>query len=155
MSKVQTVLGPIDSAEMGFTLMHEHVLVGMPGWDLDATFRADRQQAIELASESLAELRELGVQTFVDPCPMELGRDVEVMAEVSRRSGLNIICSTGLYHERAGIPFYMRGRSAEQLTEIYLKEITEGIGDTGIKPGIIKCATATGAVGEHEEKTLR
>jgi phosphotriesterase-related protein len=155
MATVQTVLGPIDSAALGFTLMHEHVVVGMPGWNLDATQTTDRRQVIELASESLSELRALGVQSFVDPCPMELGRDVGILAEVAQRSGLNIICSTGLYNERSGIPVYMRSRSAEYLTDIYLKEIEEGIDGTGIRPGIIKCATGMGAIGEHEEKTLR
>lgn len=155
MATVQTVLGPIDSAELGFTLMHEHVVIGLPGWEFDATYTVNRRQAIELASESLAELRALGVRTLVDPCPMELGRDVSLLAEVAQRSGMNIVCATGLYHERWGIPAYMRLRSAEYLTDIYLKEIVDGIGGTGIRPGIIKCATTTGRIGVHEEKALR
>lgn len=154
MARVNAVLGPIDSADLGFTLMHEHIVIGMPGWDLDATYRPDRKQAIAYASESLAELRSLGVQSLVDPCPMELGRDPEIMAEVSQRSGVQIICSTGLYNERSGIPSYMRSRSTEELMEIYLKELEDGIGDTGIKPGFIKCATGRGAIGEHEARTL-
>ena len=54
------------------------------------------------------------VKTFVDPCAIEMGRDPELMAEVSQRTGMQIVCATGFYKEEAGLPYYWRVRSAEE-----------------------------------------
>ena len=155
MDSVQTVTGPIPTAQLGRTLMHEHVLVAWPGWEMDSTYRFDREAVIQQATEALAELKSLGVDSFVDPCPMELGRNPEVLARVSEDSGVRIICATGLYYERLGIPTYFRQRTIDEIAEIYVREITEGIGGTGIRAGIIKCATGFQRIGKHEEKALR
>jgi phosphotriesterase-related protein len=100
---------------------------------------------------------------MVDPCPMELGRDPEFTAEVADKSGVRIVVATGLYNEALGIPPHFRGLPADDIAEVYVRELTEGIGNTGIKAGIIK--TATGGIpgmtetakkmGVHEEKCLR
>jgi phosphotriesterase-related protein len=155
MVNVQTVLGPVPAQELGRTLIHEHILIGWYGWQDDSTVAFDRAAAIARAAEQMAELRSLGISTLVDPCPIDLGRDVELLAEVSRRSGLNIVCATGLYHEEMGLPPYFRLREVEELTEIFCRELQEGVGRTGIRPGIIKCATGPHEVGPHEEKVLR
>jgi phosphotriesterase-related protein len=91
----------------------------------------------------MAELIDAGFRTFVDPCPIELGRDPELYAEVAQRSGMQIVCTTGFYTEHlgAGLPFYWKARDPEEIAEFYLAELTEGIGTTGIRPGAIKAAT--------------
>ena len=153
---VNSVLGPIPTERLGYTLMHEHLQVGWVGWSLDGAWKGpDAADRLESCTEALAELAARGVKTFVDPCPMELGRDPEFMAQVSSRSGVNIICTTGLYKEDLGIPSYFRQRTVEEITELYVKELSEGIGSTGIKPGLIKCATGAGAITAQEEKVLR
>jgi len=155
MVNVQTVLGPVDSSQLGRTLMHEHVRISWHGWKEDSTVTFDRPGALSRAIDQLSELYALGIRSFVDPCPIDLGRDVEFLAEVSAGSGVNIICATGLYAEEHGFPPYFRMRSIEELTEIYLHELQNGVGATGISPGIIKCATGAEHVGQHEEKALR
>jgi phosphotriesterase-related protein len=155
MQHVNTVTGRIPVDQLGRTLMHEHVLIAWPGWDLDSTYTFDREATIQRATEALKEIKALGVGSFVDPCPMELGRDPEILAEVSAGSGVRIICATGVYYERLGIPVYFRQRTVDELAEIYVREITEGIGGSGIKAGIIKCATGPQRIGRHEEKALR
>lgn len=152
---VNTVLGPIEPEALGLTLMHEHVYIGWPGWDKDSTVRFDREGLIERGARALDELKQVGVQSFVDPCPMDLGRDPLLLAEVSRRSGMNVICATGLYYERLGIPTYFRLRSVDELADLFVHELTVGIGDTGGRAGIIKCATGLDVIGKHEEKVLR
>ncbi len=152
---VNTVLGPISSAEMGKTLIHEHVLSGFPGWFMDSRqppFR--RNEAIERAVDAFQQLHGHGVKTVVDPCPADLGRDVELMAEVSQKSGINIICATGVYTEAMGIPFTMNLLSEEEITEGFIKEIEDGFGDTTIRSGIIKIATGKDVVSDHERKML-
>ena len=134
MAFVQTVLGPIDAAELGPTLMHEHILFSYPGDELDPTGTWTRAEALAVATERMEQLKEHGVKTFVDPCAIEMGRDPELMAEVSQRTGMQIVCATGFYKEEAGLPYYWRVRSAEEVAELYLLEIEKGIGSTGIRP---------------------
>src|SRR5262249_47546984 len=91
--------------------------------------------------DKLQELQAHGCNTIVDPCPMDLGRDVEFIAEVAQRSGHNIILATGVYTEADGIPSTFRTLPTEDILELYVREITEGVGDTGIKAGVVKIAS--------------
>ena len=78
---VQTVTGQCSPGDLGTTLVHEHLLIGYPGWWMDAIApRYVRDEALSRAVDVLQELRDLGVSSFLDPCPMDLGRDVEFMA---------------------------------------------------------------------------
>ncbi len=140
---------------MGKTLIHEHVLGGMPGWYLDNRKPAyQRDEALDRVADAFHEIKSYGVDTIVDPCPMDLGRDVELCAAVADRCRINIICATGVYYEEAGIPWTFKQMPAEEIAEIYIKEITEGIGRTGIKAGVIKIATGDHVVTDYERKVL-
>jgi phosphotriesterase-related protein len=154
MPTVNSVLGPIDTADLGVTLIHEHLLIGWPGWEKDPLVSFDRRVEIDLAVERLQELRSLGVQTFVDPCPIDIGRDIEFAAEVADRSGMHYIAASGMYKEELGMPTHFRQMDVDSLAELYVREITEGIGSTGIHAGVIKVATAA-PITEHEQKNLR
>jgi len=156
MKSINTVTGTISTDKLGATLMHEHLLIGWAGWELDCTApRFERKAALKQATERLKELKDLGLGTFVDPCPNDIGRDVVFMAEVADASGVNIICSTGLYKEDLGSTPYMKQRSVEEIADIYATELTQGVGETGIKAGLIKCATGKDRITEYEEKCLR
>ena len=152
---INTVLGPVKSEDLGRTLVHEHVLIGMPGWFMDARQPAyNRAEAVERAVDAFQELHAHGVKTVIDPCPMDLGRDVELVAEVSRKSGINLICATGAYVEEMGIPWTLAALSEEQIAEGFVKEIERGVQDTGIRCGVIKIATGRGKVSDYERKVL-
>jgi phosphotriesterase-related protein len=155
MKRVQTVLGPVPIEQLGITLMNEHLVIGFPGWVFDPFARFDRRRIANLLIERLRELKALGVSTFVDPCPIELGRNPELAAEVSEGSGVHIICATGLYTNRLGIPVYFRQRSIDEIAEIFVRELTDGIGSSGIRAGLITCATGLNEITQHEEKCLR
>lgn len=156
MKTINTVTGTVNTDKLGTTLMHEHLLVGWAGWELDCKApRFDRKTALKRAVERLKQLKDLGLSTFLDPCPNDIGRDVLFMAEAADASGINIICTTGLYKEDLGNTVYMKQRSADEIAEIYTTELTEGIGETGIKAALIKCATGKDHVTEYEEKCLR
>ena len=156
---VQTVLGPRKASELGKTLVHEHLLIGWPGWEADSPFPFDRKEAIKICVARLEELKSHGVRTFVDPCPADLGRDVEFMAECSQKSGMNVVCTTGLYKEDlGGSHFRFRTAFADiagEVEDLYRREIEEGIGSTGIKAGLIKCATGEHAITPYETTLLR
>ena len=155
LTRIQTTTGTATPAELGRTLMHEHVLVGFPGWELDARApKFKRAEAMARAVDQMHELQGHGVGTFVDPCPMDLGRDVEFLAELSQKSGMRIICTTGAYFEAEGNTYTFRNLPVEEITAIYVQEIEEGINGTPIKAGAVKIATGANQVSEYERKLV-
>lgn len=161
MQSVQTVTGPCAPDQLGQTLMHEHLLVGWPGWEAYAVEdRAARRERLTRCVERMQELRELGVRTLLDPCPIDLGRDVELMAEVAQQSGVRIVCATGLYKEDFGAPAYFKfraqfGDALGEMADLFVRELTEGIGESGIRAGVIKVATSAHRITPYEEMVLR
>lgn len=143
MATVMTVTGPVDAADLGRALVHEHIVISYYGEELDPKRTWKPADTIAIAVDKMAELQAEGFHTFVDPCPIELGRDPELYAEIAQRSGMNIVCTTGFYteHGGSGLPFYWRARDPEEIAEFYVGELTDGIGSTGIRPGAIKAAT--------------
>lgn len=155
MDTVNTVTGACAPDDLGRTLVHEHLLVGYPGWHMDALAKGfQKNEAKAKAVDMLQGLQKYDVKTFVDPCPMDLGRDVEFLAECAEASGIRIICTTGAYFEAEGITFTFSNLPVDDIAAIYEKEITEGIGETGIRAGLIKIATGQGHVSDYERKLL-
>jgi phosphotriesterase-related protein len=153
--KIQTVTGPIGLDQLGRTLMHEHLFIAFPGSEFDPLATFDRSEFVAEAVRRLRQLRiEHGVRTFVDPCPIELGRDAALMREIAEKSEMNVVCTTGFYFEEMGLPVYWRARTVEEIAELYIREITHGIGSTGIKAGAIKVATGAPAITALEHKFL-
>ncbi len=152
---VQTVTGPIELSQLGRTLMHEHLFIAFHGAEFDSAVVFDRPAFIKEAVKRLKELREVhGVRSFVDPCPIELGRDAGMMKEIAEKSEMNVVCTTGFYFEMMGLPIYWRARTPEEIAELYIREITQGIGNTGVKAGAIKVATGAPVITELEMKFL-
>lgn len=157
---VQTVTGTCAPSALGCTLMHEHLIIGWPGWDADtAAAPFDRREAKRLCIDRMLELKALGVSALVDPCPIDLGRDVELAAEVAQASGVHVVCATGLYKEESGAAPYFKFRGAftdsvGEMTEIFVKELTEGIGATGIRAGVIKVATGPRQITPYERNVI-
>ena len=85
MGRANGVLGPIESEDLGFTLMHEHILIC--NWSMRQRFEdwIDIPEAIQNATEEVTQAQALGVGTLVDMTPINLGRDVHVMREVAER----------------------------------------------------------------------
>ena len=159
MATVQTVTGPLESARLGVTLMHEHVITAPAGWQADGFAVATRttRDAVVATLPKLAAMREAGVSTFVDVTPADLGRNVELLVEVSRASGVPIVCATGSY-ARWGLPYFTQQRHewrAEDLAGIYIRDVTEGIGDSGVRAGVIKIATNPPPHSPYEQAALR
>ncbi len=161
MGKVNTVRGPVDAGQLGTTLMHEHVFVRSPevatnwptGWDRDAQ--------VASAVERLQELKAAGIDTIVDLTVVGLGRDIETVQEVAAQVDLNIVVATGLYTYNE-LPHYFDYRSApfrpthvDMLDEFFLHDIEEGIAGTGVRPGILKCATDEPGLTPGVERILR
>jgi len=153
--QVNTTEGPRSATDLGRTLIHEHVAVGYPGWWLDVRQpRYVREEVAARAADFFAKLHDYGVRTVVDPCPMDLGRDVELCALVAQKAGINIVCATGVYTEEMGIPYSFARMEVNEIADIYCREIEDGIARSGIKAGVIKIATGDGHVTDFERKAL-
>ncbi len=153
--QVNTVTGPIGLDQIGRTLMHEHLFIAFSGAEFDPSVVFDRAAFVAEAVKRLTELRTVyGVRTFVDPCPIELGRDAALMKEIAEKSQMQVVCTTGFYFEEMGLPIYWRARTVEEIAELYIREITHGIGNTGVKAGAIKVATGAPVITALEHKFL-
>jgi len=151
MATVNSVLGPLESADLGFTLMHEHVMVSAAGVyrDYPELLGPD---GMERVIAGLAAAKEEGIDTLVDATTLDLGRDAPLLAEASRRTGVQIIACTGWWLD---VPRFFAGVSPDQLARVFVREIEKGIGGTDIKAGILKSASDVAGVTPGEEVVLR
>ena len=148
---VNSVLGPIDSSDLGFTLMHEHIVVMNPSMVQAFPDWFNRQDVLSNAISELRYAKQHGLQTIVDATPINLRGDIRLLKEISEKSGVNIIASTGFFHVEE--PF-LWGWNIDNLVDQLIPEVEEGIQGTDIKPGVIKCASAR-EITPTNEKLLR
>jgi phosphotriesterase-related protein len=156
MPQVQTVLGPVDAAALGRTLMHEHVFVltaevqqNYPGeW-------GDEDARVTDAVRRLRELPKHGIDTIVDVTAIGQGRNIPRVARIARQvPELNIVVATGIYTFDE-VPLFFTRRPPEAMTEFFVRDITEGIAGTGVKAGMLKCAVDEKGLTKGVEQVLR
>lgn len=152
MTTVETVLGPVDATSLGFTLSHEHVLVVMGAENLHYPWRFDWERTRAKFVHELSEAKAGGVDSIIDLTTPDLGRDVAFVREVARAAGINIVVATGIWRD---VPRSFWERSLDTIADIFVREIEVGIGDTGIKAGVIKVANDAEGVTPEAERVLR
>ncbi|WP_215224521.1 phosphotriesterase family protein [Echinicola shivajiensis] len=137
---VQTVNGTLNIDTSKVWLSHEHLLVDFIGADSIQDDDWDDTEVLQTMLPYLEELKLYDVNFFVDPTPNYLGRDPELLRELSQQSGINIITNTGLYGAVGNkyLPDFAFELNAKELAEKWIEEYKNGIADTGIKPGFIK-----------------
>ncbi len=143
---VQTVQGPLDASKLGFTLTHEHI-----GGNSPELF-GGRANSASKAVDKLKEARDAGVNTIVDVTTFDIGRNVRFGEEVSRKSGMQIVARTG---QHLFAPESFSEQTVEEIAELFIREIEQGIEDTDVKAGVIKVATRSDGVTPSEEKALK
>jgi phosphotriesterase-related protein len=147
---VHTVLGSISGDRMGFTATYEHVLAGSTGFlRLWPEYLGGRAQFTTHVVGRMKLAKAAGIDTIVDCTTADLGRDVRLLQEVSRRSGVQIIATTG--HWLTPTPSF-EARTADELADFFALEIERGMEDTGVKPGVIKAASEGDAMTPFQEK---
>ncbi len=144
MSTVETVRGPVDVTELGTSLMHEHILVLQPealqnyGHVWGASYW-DEEAGVADAIDKLRAVRAAGIRTLVDPTAPGLGRCIPRIQRINAEVDLNIVVATGVY-AFLELPNFLHYRSPEAIAELFVREIREGIDDTGVKAAFVKCA---------------
>lgn len=164
MPAVESVTGPIEAADLGTTLIHEHLLARDEAvhfqWPNAQTAEEEPPHAVPPGGELGVAIREAnaaverGVKTICDPTAMFLGRDVQFMRKVAEETGLQVIPCTGIY-TYDHLPTFFISRDADQIAEIFVGDIEEGIQGTEIKAAFIKCAADEPGVTENVEKIHR
>src|SRR6266540_103451 len=149
---VETVLGTIDAAALGFTLSHEHVLVAMGADNHNYPWLFDWQRTRANAVRELREAKAGGVDTIIDLTTPDLGRDVEFVRDVASAAEINIVVATGIWRD---VPRSFWERSIDRIADIFVREIEVGIGETAIKAGVIKVANDAEGVTPEGERVLR
>lgn len=153
MPMVQTATGPVPAESLGFTLSHEHVTVVYGAGLREAfPFLFDWEATREKATRHLQEAKAGGVDSIIDLTPVDLGRDVEMFARVSRDSGVNIVVATGIWRD---IPRLFWDADPDFIASVFIHEIEHGIAHTGIRPGVIKVANDAEGVTPAGERVLR
>lgn len=147
MAEAMTVLGPIDSTQLGVTDAHDHLFLrspALPGQDFD-----DMEKAV-------AEVTGAGLNTIVEVTPIGLGRNPAGMRAVSERSGVHIIAATG-YHRDAHYPpdHWVHGATVEQLAERILGDLQKGMDSDAACAGVIKAGASYQHISPSEERRLR
>lgn len=178
---IRTVLGDIPAPQAGVVLPHEHLISDSTVWRQEPVDDIGRALAespitldtlwwhrqypntsrdvmvvddVDLLVEELAAFSELGGGTLVDLTPEDLGRDPAALVEISRRSGVHVVASTGHYIAAAHPPT-VASSSADELAAGFAAEVTEGIADSGVRAGVIGEIGVSNPMHPDEEKVLR
>jgi phosphotriesterase-related protein len=152
MATVQTATGPVEEEQLGFTLSHEHVIVGSAWVRETYPFLFDLPRTRERVVHELADAKAGGVDTIIDATTMDLSRDVDFVADVSRASGMQVVVATGLWRD---IPRFFWDRDPNFLADVFTREIRQGMGSSRIKAGVIKVANDQEGVTPQGEMVLR
>lgn len=138
-TEIQSVTGAVPVARLGSVLVHEHVACAAAGalrsWP---SLAGGREALIDRATRALTQARRDGIDTIVDATPFDLGRDVQLLAEVSRRSGVTIIAATGHWLFPS---ILMVNRTVTELADLYIQDLERGADGTAIRCGVIKVAS--------------
>jgi phosphotriesterase-related protein len=155
--RIMTVHGPIAPQELGVTLVHEHVLVDFIGADQVRPGRYDADEVFRVVLPHLKRVRELGCRSFVECTPAYLGRDPRLLKRLAEASGLHLLTNTGYYGARAGkfLPALVHHETADQLAQRWLREWSEGIDGSGIRPGFIKIGVDAGPLSAIGRKLVQ
>lgn len=166
MPTVETARGRVDTADLGVTLMHEHVF----------TLSADVQQnypeewgaedeRLADAVQKLQKAYDAGVRTIVDPTVVGLGRYVPRIARLAEQTPVQIVVATGIYtYDDVPFFFYGRGPALKQalgidvpdpMVDLFVRDIREGITGTAVKAGMLKCAIDHQGMTRGVERVMR
>jgi phosphotriesterase-related protein len=154
MADVQTVEGPLDSEELGLTLVHEHVRFRDEAVFEQWPGRYDEQLELDAALLAVNAAKEHGVRTIVDPTAMFGGRDVRFMRTVAERTGVRIVACTGIYSYDY-LPHYFENRDVDVIADHFVEDLEVGVQGTDIRAAFLKCAADAAGVTENVEKIHR
>jgi phosphotriesterase-related protein len=151
---VESVNGPIDLEELGRTLIHEHFRATDEATRFQFPHLYDEQAEWDAALSDANAVKGHGIRTVVEPSAMFLQRDARFSKRVADETGLQVILATGVYTYEH-LPQPLLNRSEDQIAEIFVHDIENGIQGTAVKAAFIKCAADEPGVTPNIEKIHR
>ena len=148
---IRTVLGDIESSDLGVTYMHEHLIIDSPIVERD--FQHIYLPSVDEGSAEASLCYGAGVRSMVDCMPMGSGRDIRKLAQISKRSKINVIAATGLHSAK----YYLsddsiESMSTEELAMCFISEIMNGAEESEHKAGIIKVVSSGEKMNDRENR---
>jgi phosphotriesterase-related protein len=164
--QVQTVKGPVDTAELGQTLMHEHVFVLTA--DMQQNYPEEWGSEDERVADAVGKLQALaavGVRTIVDPTVVGLGRYIPRIQRIAEQVDLNIVVATGCY-TYDDVPFFFHHRGPalnaavgaevpDPMVDLFVRDVEDGIAGTGVRAAFLKCAIDAPGLTPGVERVMR
>lgn len=161
MAEIPTAAGTVATDALGRTLMHEHVFVLTPEVQQNYPGEWDEETQVAGAIEKLSALKAAGIDTIVDPTVVGLGRYIPRIARIAAQIDLNIVVATGIY-TYDDVPNYFRMRGSvmgfelpEPMVELFVRDLTVGIAETGVRAAFLKCAIDVPGMTPGVERVLR
>ncbi|KKB09727.1 phosphotriesterase family protein [Devosia chinhatensis] len=154
MTLLHTTLGPLERHQLGLILPHEHVFVDLRTPDQPGYAEADADDVIALMAPQIAAAKDRGVTAIVECTTGGVGRRADIDIAVSKATGMPIVVPTGNYRE-PWIPAWVAEASEDALERWMLKELTEGMDETGVRAAWIKISAGDDGITPMEEKILR
>lgn len=134
---INTIRGPVDTGDLGWTLSHEHLTGGGAGMQA-FPWIYDEDTAVAKNVEALRRAKDAGIDSLIDLTPYDLGRQISLFEKIAEAdTGVHIVCATGAYR---WVPMYLVNRDPDAIAEHFLRELRDGIQESSIRPGIIKLA---------------
>ncbi|MDA8279768.1 MAG: phosphotriesterase-related protein [Actinomycetota bacterium] len=164
---VQTVRGPVDTADLGRTYMHEHIFVLTP--DVQQNHPDEWGDEDDRVADAVAKLSALaagGTRTIVDPTVIGLGRYIPRVQRIAEQvPQLNIVVATGCYtYDSVPFFFHYRGPALNEalgadvpdpMVDMFVGDIETGIAGTGVRAGMLKCAIDHQGLTPGVERVMR
>ncbi len=154
MSALITSLGPLERKQSGIILSHEHVFVDLRPPDHPQHAAGEAAAVQEVMGPHLCAARSAGIGAIVEASTVGVGRRADILAYVSRSSGMPILVPTGVYRE-PWIPGWVHAADEARLTRWMRDELQQGIEDSGIRAGWIKLSAGDDGLTSCEKKVLR
>jgi phosphotriesterase-related protein len=157
---VQTARGPIPGDRLGVTLTHEHLFVVDAEYAANYVSQPQVDAILDAATQRLTQAHDAGVETIVDLTVHGIGRMTSWIQRLAKRTPVNLIVSTGAYVNRElPLLWTLRGPGTimggpDPMTEIFIRDLVEGIGDSGIRAATLKCVTDVAGVTPAVERTM-
>ncbi|MFD2649521.1 phosphotriesterase [Devosia albogilva] len=154
MKQLMTTLGPFGKDQLGLILPHEHVFVDLRTPDQPGYAEANPAEVVALMAPEIEAIKAQGVTALVECSTGGVGRRADLDLAVSRATGFPIVVPTGNYRE-PWIPDWVREASEAELERWMLRELTEGIENTGVVAGWIKLSAGDDGITPLETRILR
>lgn len=154
MASVESVSGPIEEQQLGPTLIHEHLRFTDEGVRFQWPHLYDDQAEYDAALADARAVLANGIKTIVDPAALFAGREVTFWKRVADEAGVQVALCTGIY-TYGPLPRFFDYRTPDEIAELFVHDIEQGIQGSDVKAAFIKCACDEPGMNENVEKIHR